>query len=98
MVVRLLKTFVRRSVVLVSVALVLQTSPIVKAAEDYSACTYSSGDYSHTADCEDQQTTSNGALPGTGESQKQILFLAISLIAGITGVAGVLYFIKKARK
>jgi hypothetical protein len=72
-------------------------APNAIAAENYGACTYSSGDYSSTTNC-DSTTSPVSNLSGTGENQKQLLILALSLLVGLLGVTGVIVIIMKTRK
>jgi len=90
--------FMRKLIIPIILFAFLLVAPICNAAENYGACTYSSGDYSSTNSCDDAQPATQNNLSDTGDNQKQLIILAVSLIVGICGISGTVFLVKKYTK
>ncbi len=60
-------------------------------AAPYGACSYSTGDFSASADCEPD----TGSLPGTGRNWNNLLFAALGLLLGVSSLITVIILMKK---
>ncbi len=89
-------TVVAFFITVLTVSFVFLAKPVL-ADQDYSRCTYSSGEYSGDADCDGSSSNQPGqAIAGTGQNIKQIIILISFLGIGSVGF-GLAYFLLRKK-